>query len=553
MEHKDGNNMKDDFEVRETGEEHKMIVDPVGFISEIINNISDQRDIIRELLSNASAKEVGAKKVDIKIYESDRGLAFTVVDDGHGMNYTKSEKNPGRLDKFLNAAQGKQAGFESDEFGAKGLGTKLLYNSDRVEIETWDGRENCYRVILNEPRKSIVEDKKLASPLVTVISAEKNPLKKRGTSITVKGWSGSLTVTKDYKLERIEKYLRYYSVLGYTKMEQRDTPFPVFNVWVGGLHKELDAGFPFIIADGKSEDVKTVTFGPIIKKKTTDSGKNVKIVLKGGVTTDTGKFHLTEDTGGVWLSVNGIPYFKLSKNKYAKKINLTDDFIRFVVECEDINLNLSRSDFSYDEKYEAFEDVLSDAFNEIKDDSKYQKFYKNKYKQLKIEMQVAMNEKKQEFQSEEKRYVWYKDRMVLAEPESEYDTAALLWILEGAGAMPFTKFKTLQYPGYREGIDLLVNFQEEDDKEEHICSYAELERFFSSFIKHKHDIGQMTLAFCWKLDKSKINLGKIEATRKPFKYIYSFGDTTIPVFEISNFTDIFTGTKKEAKLRFEVK
>jgi len=36
------------------------------------------------------------------------------------------------------------------------------------------------------------------------------------------------------------------------------------------------------------------------------------------------------------------------------------------------------------------------------------------------------------------------------------------------------------------GIDILVNYQEEEDKEEHVCAYAELERLFSSFIRHKH-------------------------------------------------------------------
>lgn len=104
--------MAKEFEAAGTTEEHRMIIDPVGFISEIINNIGDQRDVIRELISNAASKEIGAKEVDIRIYESDLGLAITVSDNGCGMNYTKNERTPGRLDKFLNAAQGKQAGFE---------------------------------------------------------------------------------------------------------------------------------------------------------------------------------------------------------------------------------------------------------------------------------------------------------------------------------------------------------------------------------------------------------------------------------------------------------
>jgi hypothetical protein len=543
--------MVKEFEASEITEEHRMIIDPVGFISEIINNIGDQRDIIRELLSNAAAKEVGATKVDVRIYESDMGLAITVVDDGCGMNYTRNDKKPGRLDKFLNAAQGKQAGFESDEFGAKGLGTKLLYNSDYVEIETYDGGEYWYRVVLDKPYKTVMEDKKLATPVVHTIRAAGYPGLKKGTKITVKGWARLPSIPRDFKIDRTERYLRYYTVIGYTRMTTRHQQFPEFTVSVGGQRKILNAGFPFITAEEKTDDIKTLTFGPIETEKKTSSGKTVKILLKGGITTDTGKFQLTEETGGVWLSVNGIPYFKLATNKYARKLNLTDDFVRFVVECDDVRLNMSRSDFSYDENYDAFEDALNEAFNRIKEDQKFQKFYQNRRRELRIELQTRMNQKKEEFSSEDKRYVWYKEKMLVAEPESEYDTAALLWILEGLGALPFAKFQTLQYPGYREGVDLLVDYQEEKDTEEHKCAYVELERLFSNFIRHKHEVGQMSLAFCWRLDKGKVTLGKINATKKPYKHTYTFGDTTIPVFEIGQFPGIFVGTKKEAKEHFK--
>lgn len=531
-------------EVKENGTEHRLIIDPVGFISEIMNNIGDQRDIIRELLSNAASKEVRASKIDVRIYESDRGLAFTVTDDGQGMNYTKDSDHPGRLDRFLNAAQGKQAGFESDEFGAKGLGTKLLYNSDRVEVETWDGGDTYYRVIIDEPRRNILEKKILTKPVVHATQADTYPLKKRGTTIRVMGWGGVPTVPKDFKPDRMERYLTYYTVAGYTKT--RETPLPEIILHAQGQQKSIKTGFPYLSEDNV-EDLKTVTFGPIRIEKKTHTQKPVHITLKGGVTTDTGKFQLTEETGGVWLSVNGIPYFKLTTNKYSRRLNFTDDFTRFVVECEDVGLNMSRSDFTYDESYEVFEDALREAFGQIKEDSKFERFYQYQKRSQRIRMQTAMNTKKEEFSSEDKRYVWYDGKMVLAEPESEYDTAALLWILEGRNALPFHKFQTLQYPGYREGIDLLVNYQERADTEEHLCAYAELERLFSSFIRHRHDVGQMTLAFCWKLDKGKIPLGTIKETSKPYKHTYSIGDTTIPVFEINAFPGLFVGTKKDAK------
>lgn len=387
----------------------------------------------------------------------------------------------------------------------------------------------------------------MAIPVVHTIKAAGYPGLKKGTKITVKGWARLPSILRDFKLDRMERYLRYYTVIGFTRMEKRGYGFPEFAVSVGGQRRTMNAGFPFITADEKAEDVKTLTFGPIEAEKKTHSERIVRIALKGGITTDTGKFQLTEETGGVWLSVNGIPYFKLTTNKYARKLNLTDDFIRFIVGCDDIRLNMSRSDFSYDENYEAFEDALSEAFDKIKDDPKFQKFYQNRRRELRIEMQTRMNQKKEEFSSEDKKYVWYKGRMLTAEPESEYDTAALLWILEGLGALPFAKFSTLQYPGYREGIDLLADYQEEKDMEEHKCAYVELERLFSSFVRHKHEVGQMSLAFCWKLDKGKVTMGRINSTKKPYKHTYTFGDSTIPIFEISQFPGIFVGTKKEAR------
>lgn len=526
--------------------EHPPVVEAVGIISEVLSNLGDVRGGIRELLSNAVAKEVGAKRVEVRVYESDKGLAFTVEDDGCGMDYTGDGR--GRLDRFLNIAQGKQAGYISDEFGAKGLGTIFLYNSREVVVETWDGGEFWYRVILRNPRKSVLDDKKLSIPLVHKIPAKAPPIN-RGTKVSVFGWNNMDSVTKDFKLEELEWYLRYHSVVGYTRIETRDTPFPEFAIQVGGARKVLKPGFPYITSDFRDETsrVKTVTFSSInIPKKTVD-GKTVKIIVKGGVTTETAKFDLTDYTGGVWLSHNGIPYFRLRANKYARKLGLTDDFVRFVVECDDVRLIMNRSDFSLDEYYDAFEDAIDNAFEKIKNDQSFLEFYSNRRREIRSEIQERMTRKKEEFISSDKRFVWYKDKRLIAEPESEYDVAALLWILEGLGGLPFKEFKTLQYPGYREGVDLLADIQEEPESEKRLCVYAELERFFSHFLKQKHDPRQMSLAICWKVDGLRGKPGKLQKTGKPYKHIYSISDVTISVFEISSFPDIFVGTRSEAE------
>ena len=518
---------------------HKLVVDPVGVIAEIISNITDERDVLRELLSNAAATEVKAEHITVSVYESDKGLSFTVQDDGVGMSYTKNEEKPGRLDKFLNVAQGKQGGFESDEFGAKGFGTKLLYNSKEVEVETWDGGPWTYRVILDNPRHAVLDEKKLVQPVIHKFTP--HPSVTKGTKITLKGWNNRQSIPKEFKMDSLTNYLVYQTVAGYTR--KRSSPLPQIVLKVGGTPVTIETGFRYISpSDESGDEVRTVTFGPIEKSRKTLEGKMVKMVLRGGVTVDTGKFGLSESTGGVWISSKGIPYFQLRANKYAKRLGMSDDFIRFVAECDDVRLNLGRSDFSFDESYDAFDAALGEAFDQIRGTKEFETFYKNKRKQFKIMSQQKMTAKKKEFLSETKRFVWHNGRKLLTEPESEQDTAALLWILEGANATPFTHFRTLQYPGYGSGIDLLVDIQEEKEAQMQVFVYAEIERRFSNLISHKHDISQMTYVFCWDVDKGHVQIGNIDSTKKPYKYIYKLSDHYVTVFELKNFPGIYVGS-----------
>ena len=52
-----------------------------------------------------------------------------------------------RLNRFLNVGFSASAGFKADEYGEKGLGSKLCYASRKLIIETYPGNvEDCYKV-----------------------------------------------------------------------------------------------------------------------------------------------------------------------------------------------------------------------------------------------------------------------------------------------------------------------------------------------------------------------------------------------------------------------
>jgi hypothetical protein len=130
--------MKDAFERAEEGtaKDVEILENEIGIFKNLIKERKHPLDLVRELLSNAGAREVGASSIEISYTKDREGHIFEIKDDGCGMNFTSRKSMPGRLDRFLGLGLSAIAGLKSDEFSWKGLGSKLAYQSRRVEIET---------------------------------------------------------------------------------------------------------------------------------------------------------------------------------------------------------------------------------------------------------------------------------------------------------------------------------------------------------------------------------------------------------------------------------
>src|SRR5438552_19067696 len=95
-------------------------------VSIFLQLVSEQKhplDLVRELLSNAGSREVGATRIEISYTKDREGHIFEVTDDGCGMNFTGSQELPGRLDRFLGLGLSAIVGQQADEFSWKGLGS----------------------------------------------------------------------------------------------------------------------------------------------------------------------------------------------------------------------------------------------------------------------------------------------------------------------------------------------------------------------------------------------------------------------------------------------
>lgn len=244
----------------------------VALMKQLIQERTHPLELLRELISNAGAQEVGAKHIHVTYYVHPQyGHAFEVKDDGCGMNFTNNAQLPGRLDKFLGLGLSAIAGLEADEFSWKGLGAKLSYQSRRIEIETNNGNA-AYNVVVNEPWETIENGKK-PRPNVSEIQ----PSTKTGTTVRVFGHPPHRQ-EDPFKFEEIKDYLLHRTFIGFTRT--RANP-PNITLTVQNRKEVLSFGFPEIndIPDEAPEGMVIVNPPVTISRNVPGTSRNVHIVF----------------------------------------------------------------------------------------------------------------------------------------------------------------------------------------------------------------------------------------------------------------------------------
>jgi hypothetical protein len=299
-------------------EEKGMEVNVWDLVAQVIESRRDPRDVVREYLSNACATEIEATEVKIVFYNDPiHGPSLLLSDDGIGMNYSGDINNPGRLDRFMAVAYGGHAGLKSDEFGHKGLGSKLASNCKRLEIKTKckeDGKD--YFVFVDEPIKILREGNQPKYNLVPGASG----LSFHGTEIKILGYEYGESANA-FQWGKLKLYLHFNTIVGAT----RDRDLPKITLKVETQEEELSGGFPYLIAPA-TPNWKTYVLSSPIEKTKTDGKHSVTVRLKGGYTLETANADITQEyslrsgTHGLFLSLKGIPYVQLDFNSFRGEL-----------------------------------------------------------------------------------------------------------------------------------------------------------------------------------------------------------------------------------------
>ncbi len=528
------------------GKDVDLIIQEVSLMKQLIKERAHPLSLLRELISNSGAKEVGATEIRIKYTVDEEGHIFEVIDNGCGMKYTGQKTIPGRLDKFLGLGLSAIVGIKSDEFSWKGLGSKLAYQSRKIEINTWCGSGDAIRVEVNEPWSSI---KRNLIPKPKIFTYKPEEGRKTGTSIKVIGHPPHRQ-ERPFSIEEIKKFLLHRTFTGFTR--ERENRPKVF-LTVLGQTEEIEFGFPEL----KFKEDKKGTVFVNEHKTVTKSGtnKSISAQVKGFYTWDTEDYGLDKNqmNTGLILSVKGIPYLNLDMEEYgSRNLRIVRPGVNkccFIVECDQIQeeMNISRSGLVDSETTDLFKKAVGEIFKKIEASQEYLKFRRVKEERKTIEGAEQLETKKQNLESENQRWVIFqpseleKPLILSREPENENDVLCILWKLEALGALPFRKFQTLGHAG--SGPDLIVHFQEDAQSNPDRYASIEVENKFYNYKVHGHKPSQYPRVICWEIGKTpKILINK---TDKKYKHTAVREDFQIHIFSIRLMDKIKVIMKKE--------
>ena len=242
----------------------------------------------------------------------------------------------------------------------------------------------------------------------------------------------------------------------------------------------------------------------------------------------------------------GIPYFWIDGRSFQKILGIPGDFVRFVIDSDNIRLNTARSDLDYgDRSTDIFLDLVNRAAHQISEMPEFKAFYAAWNQDSAEKLAKYMEKAKAELKRA--RMVLLDGVPIHAEPRNETDVAAILWKLEGARALPFHEFRTLRYAGASKGIDLLVTIRETPEAERFETVFAEVENRFLSFYKHGHNLAQTRIVFCWEYDRAGFPDAdvRLAAEGKQWKILVRVGEHQLTVYRISRFPRLSLEAEKD--------
>lgn len=440
---------------------------------EIAFDFSNPLDIVREAISNtfdadASEIQLGFSTVS---EAGERLLKITIQDNGSGMD----EQG---LHSFFDLGNSLRKDDE-EKIGEKGHGTKVYFNSSKIEVET--GKNGIkYKATMDQPKKTLYNHQ---LPKINVVKEEVTN-QNIGTKITIWGYNNNrndhftheelkdyiLWFTKMGSVEKEFKIQKYSHIVLKLKGTDRKEPnyetiqfghvFPKESASIDKLFEEHLADAPNFyckrwISQGVLPKHTDIEFQAVFylegKRVKYDTNKMIK---RPGYSAPLGSYNV-QDRYGLWICKDFIPIQRQNKWISIKGSEYTK-FHAFV-NCQGLKLTANRGsiDNTPSEILDDLQQVIQKFFQEqIYNDSWEElQYLENEAISLKTEKQEETDYKKRKNLILHSKIATYED-LVLLEPRNEQGAYSLYMQLNQKDPALFP-FQTVDYDTH-EGIDIIA-------------------------------------------------------------------------------------------------
>lgn len=181
-------------------------VDSAQEFIEIALDFSNPLDLVREAISNAFDAEADNIVLEFSVIQEygEKVLKIEIEDNGTGMD----EKG---LASFFDLGNSLRRGDENS-IGEKGHGTKVFFNSRKIEVITVKD-EKKYHAVMNEPSRELFE-RRIPKVKVTIEDDEKVP---SGTSICIWGYNNNRR--DKFTHDQLKDYILWFTKFGSIERE----------------------------------------------------------------------------------------------------------------------------------------------------------------------------------------------------------------------------------------------------------------------------------------------------------------------------------------------
>lgn len=484
-------------------------VDETQEFIEIANDFSNPLDLVREAISNsfdAKAKNIAISFEVVKEF-GEKLLKITLEDDGTGM-----DKNG--LQSFFDLGNSLSRGKE-ENIGEKGHGTKVYFNSSKIEVET-SNNGAAYHAVMDEPIKKLFNRE---IPEVDVKSISSNG--RDGTKIIIYGYNNNRR--DKFTHDNLKDFIFWFTKFGSFEKELGIEKNKDVSLRLKGLGRkefeEISFGHPFpdesasvdklfekhlvsapdyyckrIIKKGQLKNAPEITYQAVFSIE----GNKVKqdynpMVRRPGRQRVTGDYTVQERYG-IWLSKDFIPIQR--KNEWITYKG--SEYIKFhaFFNCQDLRLTANRGsvDNTPSELLEDIKNEVKEIYDQIVESNDWTQM---EWLESEASAYRTAEKERKEFEWRKKKIsksniCKYKDN-VLVEPERESGVFALALQLSVLNEDLFP-FQMLDYDTHS-GLDVIAKGDITTPITSAALYYVEFKYYLSS--SFNHSFKNLYSIVCW--------------------------------------------------------